>query len=105
METRCERKLKSIKVGRAPEFTSNDFKTFFTSNGIILQLTTGYSPQSNGLAERYNRTLIEGTRANLYMSRLPEIYWGYALLHQNYTRNISPHHSKKNEITIRITIF
>ena len=81
METRCERKIKSIRVDRAPEFTSNDFKTFLTSNGIELQLTAGYSPQSNGLAERYNRTLIEGTRANLYMSRLPEIYWGYALLH------------------------
>ena len=95
METRCERKLKAIRVDRAPEFTSKDFKTFLVSNGIELQLTAGYSPQSNGLAERYNRTLIDGTRVNLFTSRLPEIYWGYALLHQNYTRNVSPHHSKK----------
>ena len=65
------------------------------SQHIELQLTAGYSPQSNGLAESYNPTLIEGTRANLYISGLPEIYWGYALPHQNYTRNISPHHSKK----------
>ena len=38
---------------------------------------------------------MEGTRANLYMSKLPIIYWGYAILHQNCTRNMSPHHSKK----------
>ena len=95
METRCERKIKAVRVDRAPEFTSKDFKTFLISNGIELQLTAGYSPQSNGLAERYNRTLMEGTRANLYMSKLPIIYWGYAILHQNCTRNMSPHHSKK----------
>ena len=47
METRCERKIKAVRVDRAPEFTSKDFKTFLISNGIELQLTAGYSPQSN----------------------------------------------------------
>ena len=32
---------------------------YFQSNGIIHETTGGYAPQSNGVAERKNRTLQE----------------------------------------------
>jgi hypothetical protein len=50
-------------------------------------LTVHDTPESNGVAERLNRTLIEKTRAMLLESGLPKTLWGYAILHANYLRN------------------
>jgi hypothetical protein len=44
---------------------------FAACKGIALELTAGYSPESNGAAERLNRTLIERARAMLLDASLP----------------------------------
>ena len=50
---------------------SKEFQPYLTSKGIEHQLTTPYSPQQNGVAERLNRTLKESARAVLSHSNLP----------------------------------
>jgi hypothetical protein len=45
------------------------------------------TPESNGIAERLNRTLVERTHAMLIQSQLPKFLWGHALLHVNYIKN------------------
>jgi hypothetical protein len=45
------------------------------------------TPESNGIAERLNRTLVERTCAMLIQSKLPKNLWGYMLLHANYIKN------------------
>ncbi|RVW17127.1 Retrovirus-related Pol polyprotein from transposon TNT 1-94 [Vitis vinifera] len=56
-----------------------------------------YSPQSNGVAERKNRTLKEMMNAMLISSSLPQNMWGEAILTANYLLNKVP--KKKAEKT------
>ena len=52
-------------------------------NGIIHQTTAPYTPQSNGIAERKNKTLKEMMTALLISSGLPQYMWGEAILTAN----------------------
>ena len=48
------------------------FEEFCSEHGIIHQTTAPYSPQSNGVTERKNRTLKEMMNAMLISSGLPQ---------------------------------
>ncbi|CAI7774076.1 unnamed protein product [Closterium sp. NIES-54] len=54
---------------------------------IKQQLTTAYTPQSNGVAERANCTIIEGGRTILVESGLPLRFWPLAIRHATIIKN------------------
>jgi transposase InsO family protein len=58
-ENQLERKIKHLTPGRGGEYFSSDFSEFCVEHEIIHEKTPSYSPQSNGIAERKNRTLTE----------------------------------------------
>lgn len=43
-------------------------------------MTSPYSPQSNGVAERKNRALLDMMNAMLLSTELPDNLWGEAIL-------------------------
>lgn len=90
LENTTESKVKAVRSDQGGEYISTELKEYFKEKGIDHQMTTAYSPQSNGKAERLNRTLLEKTRALLSEANLPESLWGEALLTANYLRNRSP---------------
>jgi len=49
---------------------------FYETHGIIHEITLPYSPQSNGVAERKNRTLLDMVNVMLASSGLPKNMWG-----------------------------
>ncbi|CAI7835551.1 unnamed protein product, partial [Closterium sp. NIES-53] len=55
--------------------------------GIQRELTTGYTPQSNGVAERANRTILETARALLIESGVGNSMWPHAVRHATVARN------------------
>lgn len=57
--------VKSFRTDRGEEFTSSEFNEFCELNGIKRQLTTAYTPQQNGVAERKNRTMMNLVRSML----------------------------------------
>ena len=58
--------------------------------GTRMEFTTAYTPEENGVAERFNRTIIQMTRAMLMQAQLPQSFWGEAAVTANYLRNTLP---------------
>lgn len=90
METQTEKKVKAVRSDNGGEYMSTDLKDFFTLRGIDHQTTMPYSPQSNGKAERLNRTLLEKAKPMISEANLPEALWGEAIMTANYLKNRSP---------------
>ena len=64
--------------------------SYLTKEGIKHELTIPHTPQQNGVAERLNRTLVEGVRTMLADSNLPHRFWAEALSTMVYLRNRCP---------------
>ena len=79
-----------IRSDRGGEY-NEPFNAFYREHGIVHQTTAPYSPESNGVAERKNRTLKEMMNAMLGESGLAQNMWGEALLTANYILNKIPH--------------
>ena len=63
------------------------YNDFCGKEGIIHEITPPYSPQSNGVAERKNRTLKEMMNAMLVSSTAPENLWEEAILSTCHLQN------------------
>jgi hypothetical protein len=87
VETQLERKIKAVQSDNGKEYCNKEMDKFFRDSGIQRRLTTVYSPQQNGLAERKNRTLVEAARCMLLESGLPASFWGEAIMTANHVRN------------------
>ena len=55
--------------------------------GIIHKTTTPYTPEHNGVAERYNRTLQEGALTLQHDSKLTNRFWVSVIHTVNFVRN------------------
>ena len=71
--------IKTIRSDRGGEYTSREFKEYYKNEGIQRQLTTGYTPQQNGVSERRNRTIVEMTRTMMNEKGLPKYFWAEAV--------------------------
>ncbi|CAL5400680.1 unnamed protein product [Camellia sinensis] len=80
VENQLERKIKKLRSDRGGEYNVGTLSTFCEEHGIIHEVTPPYSPQSNGIAERKNRTLMDMINAILISSGLPKSLWGEAIL-------------------------
>jgi hypothetical protein len=85
VENQLSRKIKRVRSDRGGEYIS--FNDFCEKEGIIHEVTPPYSPESNGVAERKNRTLKEMMNAMLVSSSAPNNLWGEALLTACFVQN------------------
>ncbi|CAI7742513.1 unnamed protein product [Closterium sp. NIES-53] len=87
VERESGKRVKAIHSDRGGEFLGAEFWSWLKRHGIKQQLTTAYTPQSNGVAERVNRTIIEGGRMILVDSGLPLRFWPLAIRHATIIKN------------------
>ncbi|XP_024177774.1 uncharacterized protein LOC112183641 [Rosa chinensis] len=78
------------------EYTSHEFEDFCKDEGIWKQLTVGYSPQQNGIAERKNRTIVEIATSMMNEKSLPKDFWAEVVHTAVYILNICPTKAVKN---------
>ena len=91
--------VKVIFSDNGGEYISNEFISYCHANGIKPIRSSPYSPQQNGIAERYNRTIIEAVRTMLLESGLPPSFWAEAVNTANDVKNLLPHAAFNNNIT------
>ena len=63
-----------LRTDRGGEYESNPFNSFCEDHGIIHETTPTYSPESNGVAKRKNKTLKEIMNSMLVISKHPWTY-------------------------------
>ncbi len=54
------------------------------------EFSCSYTPQQNGTAERYNRTIQDIARSIHLESKLANTFWPYAFSCASYLRNMQP---------------
>lgn len=89
-EKQSEHKIKVFRSDNGGEFISKAFRGYLEKNGIKRQLSTPYTPQQNGVAERANRTIVEMARSMIHAQRLKLEFWAEAVTNAVYIRNRCP---------------
>jgi len=98
METQHGKTIKAFRSDNGGEYISKELMAWFNSKGILHEFTPPYSPESNGVAERINRSIGENLRAMLedlptYDKRL----WAEAVQTWVYLKNRQPHKAVKDQ--------
>ncbi|CAI7902884.1 unnamed protein product [Closterium sp. NIES-53] len=87
VEKQAECVVKRIMTDRGGEFLGAEMTAWLKKQGIQREPTTAYTPQSNGVAERANRTILESARALLIESGVGNSMWPHAVRHATVARN------------------
>lgn len=70
------------------EYFNQEMEGYCKSKGIVQRCTSPYTPQSNGVAERFNLTLMNDTRTILQESGLDDKFWILAARYSTFVRNV-----------------
>ncbi|GJV97012.1 retrovirus-related pol polyprotein from transposon TNT 1-94 [Tanacetum coccineum] len=83
--------IKALRSDRGGEYLSISFIKFCEEQGIKRFLTTPYTPQQNGIAERKNQTIMNMVRSMLKSKNMPKEFWAEAVQCVVYIKNRCPH--------------
>ncbi|GFY22494.1 retrovirus-related Pol polyprotein from transposon TNT 1-94 [Trichonephila clavipes] len=81
------KKVIAIRTDGGLEFCNKDIDNFLTELGIKHVVTNSYTPEMNGVAERFNLTALDSIKTLLKSSEVPHKFWGEALLCFTYAWN------------------
>jgi transposase InsO family protein len=79
-----------MRGDNAGEFTRGTLKWYLREKGIEFTPSAPYSPESNGLAENFNRTLFARVPCMLSHARLSTKLWSEAAQHAVFVMNRTP---------------
>ena len=80
-ETQTDLHVQRLRCDRGGEFIDGGLQGLLADKGVQVELTATNAHQSNGVAERFNRTLLDRIRSMLADSGLSRKYWGDAALY------------------------
>jgi hypothetical protein len=92
----CGFRLRELRCDNGGEFV-NDAVTDYAKGKFLLRTTPPYTPEANGISERFNRLLCERTRAMLKSAQLPKCLWSYAMKTIVYLYNRIPNLSHSRQ--------
>lgn len=78
-----------LRTDNGAEYTSKQFKDYRRDSKIKQEFIVPETPQQNGVAERFNRTLVEMGRSLLIQVQLWKRYWIRALSTAAHIRNLT----------------
>jgi hypothetical protein len=93
------KQIKVIRSDNGGEYINNELKHFFLTSGVIHKLTPPYSPESNGIAERFNQTINTIARSMTIAATDFTCLWAEAVNMAGYLKNRHPHKHLPSSIT------
>ena len=78
-EKSSENKLLKLRLDHGGEYMSSALRNFLSKNGIEHQKTVPHTPQQNGRAEHFNRTLLDKSEAMRQQACLLPTFWQDAI--------------------------
>jgi len=87
VENKLNRKIKILRSDNGKEFVNKEFDNYLCKAGIVHQKSNPYTPEQNGLAERFNRTVVEKARCLLFDAKMDESFWAEAASTAVYLQN------------------
>ena len=87
-----------IRSDRGGEYVNKEWTDYCSSEGIEHQLTPAYSPQSNGVTERFNLTIANMSRTALLLA--PQFLWSEAFNWSTYLRNRLPIQHSRSSVSV-----
>ncbi|GJY81771.1 retrovirus-related pol polyprotein from transposon TNT 1-94 [Tanacetum coccineum] len=99
--------VKQIRNNNRTEFRNHELESFCDEKGISQNISSPYTPEQNGVAERKNRTLIEATRTisiivkrhdktpyEIFKERIPDINYFHVFGCPMFIHNYKDHLGK-----------
>jgi len=86
-------KIKYFMSDQGKEYTSRKVKKVCNKYGIKKVFSPPYNPENNGIAERFNQTIITAAKTILFWSKLSTNFWDFAVKYAKYIYNLTPHSS------------
>ena len=88
-ETQLGCSVKCFRSDNGGEYLGAEFVSYCADKGISYEFSSPYTPQQNGIAERFNRTIKDRVRAMLEECTLSNDFWPYALEYACHIVNAS----------------
>ena len=79
-----------VRCDNGREFVNEALKGFLEQEGILITTSEAYTPQQNGIAERYNGVLWETIRSFKHQGNIQDDLWGELALTAAHLRNLTP---------------
>lgn len=89
-ERHTRHKFCILKSDRGGEYQSSPFLAYLQTRGITLEQAPAKTPQHNSVAERFNRSIMEQSRAQMIHPGLPLYLWGEIVTATSNLLNLSP---------------
>src|SRR5271163_5101795 len=96
VENQSGKSLKILRSDGGGEYINSEMRNYLTERGIRHETTVAETPQQNGVAERYNQTLLESIRAIKLSAGVPDNLWAKLAGTAAYLRNRLPTRANQN---------
>lgn len=94
--------MKGFHSDQAIEYVA--LGAYFRQSGIIETLLSAYTPEANGLAEKFNHKPLIKARAMFSESGLSPKFWEEAVVHAAYLNYVTPTGSKYGKAPFKLLI-
>lgn len=78
-----------LNCDRGAEYTSSCIFYFCSTRGIQLEQGPSHTLEYNSVAEQYNHTIMERSRAQMIHAAVPKFLWGEVVFATSYILNMS----------------
>lgn len=87
MHNQTGKRVKEMRCDNGREYLNRDFYTFAKQEGIYIKPGPAYTHQLNGVAERFNRTVMDRARCLMSEAKLNKCYWPECVQTATYLGN------------------